>query len=189
MEFQITFKTPGHYLSTTTLSSVTSDIRSLIEKSIIEGVNESEPKLSKGSIKNITKTQLKLYLSEVKKGSWEIELLSAVGFILAQLAIDILVNNDDYIKVRTYINKKLSMKIFESTKRNIEKRQKLASLVITDKKIDYSVTEKGIIKTTINLVLSIDQEKIEQVDLDSNNQIEKIIKDDMAKEQKRRNSK
>jgi len=89
MAFQIKFITPSMHLSTSSFLSIVSDLRKTIEKSSIHSIKSMFPDAKESEIKRKIKGKVNFYFDDVKRGSWEIVLIGAIGGLIGKVLYDL----------------------------------------------------------------------------------------------------
>ena len=129
MEFKIKLVTPSAQLSTSTFLSVISDLRKTIEKSSIHSIKVMFPDLKEKEIKRVFKGKVNFYFDEIKRGSWEIALIGAIGGLIGKtlydLGIEIIKDSTKFKELKDKINGAPSKKIADDVKIALESKSTL----------------------------------------------------------------
>ncbi|MCF2920050.1 hypothetical protein L1264_06070 [Pseudoalteromonas sp. APAL1] len=96
MDIAIRVKTPGNKLSMKTmLGGVVGDLQKDLELGTFDMLISEFPSASHTQLKKLVSKKAELYLSDIKKGSWEIALVGALGGIIGKAIYDLTI---DYVK-------------------------------------------------------------------------------------------
>lgn len=179
MDIRINLVTPGTQLSTQSLSWVVADLKKIFEKGAIDGISKSIPEASKTHIKKEVIGKIDFYITDIRKGSWEFYLLSAVagivGKIFYDLAIDIIKDHSLFKNLKNKVNKTAAESIAEETKHRLDKREKLGPFFIESHKTTTVRKEDGTLVLEYKATLRRREDSLPAITSDE--QLHKLLHD------------
>lgn len=160
MDFEITIKTQGNYLSTRTLFGIISDFVRVFELGTIDALIQEFPSVSHTLLQKRVKGKIDFNLEDVRRGSWEIVLVGAIGGIIGKaiydLAMDALKTSPQWTEFKNRLQRP-SQDAAKNIAKRIEKQNKFGPLGIEKKTLTVEKTPDGIsrIKYEVTLVKTL----------------------------------
>lgn len=178
MDIAIRVKTPGNKLSMKTmLGGVVGDPQKDLELGTFDMLISEFPSASHTQLKKLVSKKAELYLSDIKKGSWEIALVGALGGIIGKAIYDLTI---DYVKTspqweefkkRTQAPSKVAAdNIYE----RIEKRNELGPFMIKKRSLRITQSNDGTAK--LNVDIELERKNDDEISIETESQINELIK-------------
>jgi N12 class adenine-specific DNA methylase len=179
MDFELTIKTPGQYLSTYTLWSVINQINRDFERTLRKSIQTEFPKVSSRQLSKLYKGKVNFYIKDVRKGSWELVLIGSVGGIIGKifydLGIDYVKSSNQWQEFKKRVNGP-SKTIAKDIKDRLENEKTLGPYIVERKTVEIEISENGIPKLIYKAVLEQRKEQHNLL-LDTEAQIEALIQE------------
>ncbi len=179
MEFKLKITTPGEHLSINSMQSVFRELNKQIELGLLDGVTLHFPTASKTKVKKIIKNKVRFYIHDMKRGSWEIALLGALGGLLAKVAydlgIDIAKNHPKFKDLKERINGSYSNDIAKKTAERLENKKTISSYNVQQSSINIAKKPDGTI--VLEYEASLVSKKTEKVLLTNEEQIMSFLEE------------
>lgn len=189
MDIAIRVKTPGNKLSMKTmLGGIISDLQRDIELGAFDMLVEEFSEATHNKIKKLVSKKAELYLVDIKRGSWEIALVGAIGGIIGKAIYDLSI---DYVKTspewEDFKNRtrKPSKVAADNISNRLEKRNKLGPFEIKKRRLTITENNSGQVKLTLDVEL--ERKNQEVIDVDTESQINELIRQLESGEYKKSN--
>jgi hypothetical protein len=184
MEINIKIKTPGTYLSIATWAGINRDINKILRRGLYDGLIELYPDWSKSLLKKRIKRSNFLYITDMNKGSWVIDLAVALGgffvgtifVFIKDITVDIIKNNSDYENLREYVNTNISKKIAPTIKKLLDEKKRIGPYLVNDQKSVLEKKKDGTLVLRVELELHFRREP-DEINLDNTKSIEQAGKE------------